>query len=89
MSPDTFDLSEIRFVKRIVVGSETPNAMKSEAEIETAVALLNRCLSDAPRGRLIATERSFSLLNVGEHQVVLQHVTYHVGWARKPGWIEG
>lgn len=88
MSPDTFDLSEIRFVKRIVVGSETPNAMKSEAEIETAVALLNRCLSDAPRGRLIATERSFSLLNIGEHQVVLQHVTYHVGWARKPGWIE-
>ncbi|RZJ97956.1 MAG: hypothetical protein EON88_01750, partial [Brevundimonas sp.] len=86
MSPDTFDLSEIRFVKRIVVGSETPNAMKSEAEIETAVALLNRCLSDAPRGRLIATERSFSLLNIGEHQVVLQHVTYHVGWARKPGW---
>lgn len=89
MSTDTFDLSEIRFVKRIVVGSDKPNAMKTEEEIETAAALLNRCLSDAPRGRIIATERSFSLLNIGEHQVVLQHVAYHVGWTRKPAWLEG
>ena len=89
MSSEPFDLSEIRFVKRIVVGSDKPDAMKTEEEIETATALLNRCLSDAPRGRLIATERSFSLLNIGEHQVVLQHVTYHVGWTRKPAWLEG
>lgn len=89
MPSEPFDLSDIRFVKRIVVGSDKPDAMKTEEEIETAMALLNRCLSDAPRGRFIATEKSFSLLNIGEHQVVLQHVIYHVGWARKPAWLEG
>jgi hypothetical protein len=28
------------------------------------------------------------VLNIGEHQVVLQCMTYHVGWARKPLWLE-
>ena len=83
-----FDLADVRFVKRIVVGSDNPERMKTEDEISQAVTLLNRCLTDSPKGTIIGTEKNFALLNVGEHQVVLQYVVYHVGFPRKPYWIE-
>lgn len=87
MPSETFDLSDIRFVKRITVGNDKPDPMKTEEEIEAAMALLNRCLTELPRGRIIGMEKAFSLLNIGEHQVVLQHMTYHVGFPRKPAWL--
>ncbi|HEY4092363.1 MAG TPA: hypothetical protein VGN46_12680 [Luteibacter sp.] len=81
------DLSDVRFVKRIVVGSSNPNQMESEGQIEEARALLNRCLGDSPRGHLMATEKSFTILQIGEHQVVLQWICYHVGFMRRPAWL--
>jgi hypothetical protein len=83
-----FDLSEVSYVRRIVVGSRDPENLRTDKEIETALDELNRCLSDVPRGRILGTEKTFSLLNIGEHQVVLQCITYHVGFARKPAWLQ-
>ncbi len=88
MSSERFQLPDIRFIKRIVVGSDNPQSLKSEEDIQAAADLLNRCLNDLPKGRIIATEKSFSLLNIGEHQVVLQHIVYHVAFVRKPAWLE-
>lgn len=88
MISEKFQLSDVRFVKRIVVGSQSPSPLQSEAEIEGAMALLNRCLSEYPKGTIIGQERSFSLLNIGEHQVVLQYSVYHIGFPRKPAWLE-
>lgn len=82
------DLSDVRFVKRIVVGSSNPAQMTSERDIEAAQALLNRCLNDTPKGSIIGIERSFTLLQLGEHQVVLQWLSYHIGFPRKPVWLE-
>ncbi|MDR0378833.1 MAG: hypothetical protein LBI62_02615 [Candidatus Accumulibacter sp.] len=84
MSAPKFDLSAVRFVKRIAVGSSTP---VSEEEINEAMALLNRCLEETPRGTLLGVEKNFGLFNVGEHQVVLQWMVYHVGFTRKPLWM--
>jgi hypothetical protein len=81
------DLSEVRYVKRIVVGSDDATAIRSPREIEAAAALLNRCLSDTPRGSIIGIERSFTLLQLGEHQVVLQWLCYHIGFPRRPAWL--
>lgn len=81
------DLSEVKFVKRVVVGSNSPTQMLSEAQIEEARALLNRCLTDTPRGVVIGIERSFTILQIGEHQVVLQWLAYHIGFPRKPVWM--
>ena len=51
--------------------------------------LLNRCLSDYPKGRIIGREMSFDVLTTKSgHQVVLEKVTYHVGFERRPAWIE-
>jgi hypothetical protein len=82
-----FDLTDVRYVKRIVVGSNNPNQMSAETQIEEARELLNRCLNDSPRGRILATEKSFTILQIGEHQVVLQWICYQVGFNRKPAWL--
>ncbi len=83
-----FDLTEVRFIKRITVGNDNPGRMRTSEEIEAAVALLNKCLTGVPKGSIIATEKSFAILQMGEHQVVLQWIVYHVAFPRKPVWLD-
>jgi len=83
-----FDLADVGYVARIAVGNLDPRRMRSDAALERAMALLNRCLGEAPKGRIIGIEKSFQVLNIGEHQVVLQAMIYHVGFPRKPFWLE-
>ena len=52
------------------------------------MAFLNRCLNEAPKGRIVGSEKNFTLLQLGEHQVVLQWTVYHVGFKRKPFWMD-
>lgn len=82
------DLSEVRFIKRIVVGSDNPARIRSPEEVEQAAALLNRCLEESPRGYIVGVEKSFTIVQVGEHQVVLQWLCYHVGFSRRPLWLK-
>lgn len=82
-----FDLTDVSYVKRIVVGNNDPEKMLSETEIQVMAELLNRCLSDSPKGRIIGIEKTFNILNIGEHQVVLQSLIYHIGFPRKPYWL--
>jgi hypothetical protein len=89
MSHDrNFHLSEMRFIKRIVVGNDNPQSMRTEAEVEESMALVNQCLQGAPRGYLLSIDRSFGLYNIGEHQVVLQYAVYNIGFARKPMFLD-
>lgn len=82
-----YDLSDVGYVQRIVVGSSDPEDLRSEPDVQAAVDLLNRCLTESPKGRIVGIEKSFSLLNIGEHQVVLQSMIYHVGFPRRPFWL--
>lgn len=83
------DISDVGYVKRIVIGSNNPANLQSEEQIAAAMALLNRCLTEAPKGKIISIDKSFSILQVGEHNVVLQWVAYHIGFTRRPYWEEG
>ena len=83
------DLSDIRFVKRISVGTNNPGHVLAEEEIQEAVNLLNRCLNGPPKGIIIGIEKSFRVLTMGEHQALLQWIVYHVGFSRKPSWLDG
>ena len=87
MAVRAFEMAGVSFVKRIVVGTNNPAEPQSDAKIEEALALLNRCLSESPRGRILGIEKSFTILQMGEHNVVLQWMTYHVGFDRKPFWL--
>ena len=82
-----FDLTDVGYVKRIVVGSTDPEKLTSHEVIQAQTALLNRCLSEPPKGRIVGIEKTFNLLNIGEHQVVLQSLIYHVGFSRRPFWL--
>ena len=88
MMTKPFDVSAVGYVKRVVIGNTDPEKTVNEEDIEKQRQLLNRCLSDSPRGRIIGQEKNFYLLNIGEHQVVMQYIVYHVGYARRPVWLE-
>jgi hypothetical protein len=83
-----FGISDVVHVQRIVVGSNNPADPQAEDKIVQAMALVNKCLTEPPKGRIIGIERSFTILQIGEHNVVLQWLTYHVGFTRRPYWLE-
>jgi hypothetical protein len=82
------DLSDVGYVLRIPVGRDNPATPKGEEEKMKAMALLNRCLTEVPKGRIIAIEKDFGIFQIGEHNVVLQPIAYHVGFTRRPYWIK-
>lgn len=84
---NTFDITEMGYIERIVVGTTTPDTMPTEEDNQKKMALVNRCLSEYPKGRIIGIERSFSVIRIGEHQVVLESVTYHIGFKKIPLWL--
>lgn len=84
----SYDITDIGFVERIVIGSVTPDKIPTDEENAQQMARLNHSLQTPPKGRIIGTERSFSLVRIGEHQVVLEAVAYHIGFKRKPAWMD-
>ena len=81
-------LSDIRYVKLVPVGSINPNNPLSDQSKEEQVALLNRCLNDYPKGILIGKDVKVGRYMLGEHELTMEKVTYHVGFTRKPSWEE-
>lgn len=82
-----FDLADVRYVRRITVGSSNPEKLMTEDQAAQAMAFLNQCLNDTSKGQLIGLEKSFSVFNIDEVQVVVQAVIYHVGFPRRPHWM--
>ena len=81
-------IADVAYVHRITVGNNNPNSMKTEDEIAEQMEQVNKCLSKSPKGRIIGIEKSFGIYQVGEHQMVLQSMTYHIGFERKPVWMD-
>lgn len=77
-----FTLSEVRYVKKVTVGSTNPNMQVSDQEKEQQLARLNELLNGYPKGRIIGKDVNFGVFAVGEHQVIMQSTTYHVGFMR-------
>ncbi|EAS5353208.1 hypothetical protein D8V81_23195 [Salmonella enterica] len=89
MAAKIFSLSGIGFVKRITTGNPTPSVPYSEEEeVTQPTSLLNKCLSEPPKGHITGIEKNFILLNMGEHQVIQQWIVYHIAFERKPLWID-
>lgn len=82
-----FSQSDVKYVHRLVVGNSDPEKQSDENLYNEQLKLLNRCLSDYPKGKIIGQEKNFYILNIGEHQVVMQYIVYHIGFLRKPDWL--
>jgi hypothetical protein len=82
------ELSDIRFVKTVSVGSINPNVLLSDEDKAEQSALLNRCLNDYPKGIIIGKDISIGRYALGEHELSMQKTTYHIGFSRKPHWLD-
>lgn len=79
-------LTDIRYVKLVPVGSVNPNNPLSDRSREEQVNLLNKCLNDYPKGMIVGKDVCVARYTVGEHELTMEKVTYHVGFPRKPAW---
>lgn len=83
-----FEMADVSFVASIVVGNDDPRNMRTEEEIRQQMEQVNRCLTGTPRGHIIGMERGGVSHMLGEQQVVLQYSVYHIGFARKPLFMD-
>ncbi|GGF78070.1 hypothetical protein GCM10007301_42570 [Azorhizobium oxalatiphilum] len=86
--PASLDLAEVHYVKRIAIGAPGLSGAEADAKAADALALLNRCLSEHPKGRIIGIEKPAAQVGAGDPPVLVHWTTYHVGFARKPHWLE-
>lgn len=79
-------MSDIHYVKLVPIGSVNPNNPISDQSREQQLEVLNRCLNDYPRGIIIGKDITVGRYMIGEHELTMEKVTYHVGFERKPQW---
>ncbi|MCH5197071.1 MAG: hypothetical protein J1F28_10160 [Oscillospiraceae bacterium] len=82
------ELGEITYIKAITVGSINPNVPFSEKERDAQLNILNRCLNEFPKGRIIGYDKTVATYVIAEHQFVMEKTSYHIGFKRKPLWLE-
>lgn len=80
-------MHDIRFIKKITLGSLDPNVPANTVQDDEQLKLLNKCLNDYPRGQIIGTDVSIGCFKIGDHQLTTQCVTYHIGFTKKPTWL--
>ncbi|MCM1185761.1 MAG: hypothetical protein NC251_04715 [Lachnoclostridium sp.] len=79
-------LADIHYIKMVPIGSINPNNPLSDQGREEQAALLNRCLTDYPKGVILGKDISIGRYMLGEHELTMEKVTYHIGFERKPAW---
>lgn len=79
-------LADIHYIKMVSIGSINPNNPLSDQGREEQTALLNRCLTDYPKGVILGKDISIGRYMLGEHELSMEKVTYHIGFERKPAW---
>lgn len=79
-------LADVKYIKLVPVGSVNPNNPLSDQSREEQAKLLNKCLNDYPKGIIIGKDTTIGRYLIGEHELTMEKVTYHVGFPRKPAW---
>ena len=82
-----FGAEEVRHIQRVVVGPARTDRLPTQDEVNAQMAMVNRCLSEG-RGQLVGTEKGLVVVYQGDQQIVVQHMVYHIGFKRKPAWLD-
>ena len=82
------DISEFKYIKAVSVGSINPNVLLADEGRDSQMELLNKCLNDYPKGVIIGKDIAIGRYMLGEHELTLQRTVYHVGFLRKPAWVD-
>ncbi len=78
------DLSEVRHIERIKIGSLNPLTGDEEDNHQLKMDKINKLLNGSPKGMLIGKDLSVKVIRIGEHTVMCQQICYHIGFKRKP-----
>ncbi len=81
-------LEDIHFVKTVTIGSVNPNNPLSVQSKQAQEDLLNKCLNEPPKGIIIGKDITIGRYAIGEHELSMQQTTYHIGFQRKPVWLQ-
>ena len=76
-----FDVPDIKWVERYVVGISHPDKYLTQEEIDRQMDWVNRALR---YGRIISVEQNFTILNHGKKDILTQYTVYHVGFRQRP-----
>lgn len=79
-------LQDVGYVKLVTIGSVNPNVPFSEQSKAQQAALLNRCLNEYPKGVIIGKDTAVGRYVIGEHELTMEKITYHIGFPRRPAW---
>lgn len=77
----SFDIPEVKWVERYVVGTAHPKKQLTQKEINRQLDLVNRALR---YGTLISLEQNFTIISSGNKDIVTQYTVYHVGFRNRP-----
>lgn len=76
-----FDVPDVKWVERIVVGSSNPTNPLTEAEIAQQIERVNRELR---YGMIVSVETNINKFNVEGREVLGQYTVYHIGYKSRP-----
>lgn len=76
-----FDVPDIKWIERHVVGISHPAKWLTQSEIDKQLETVNRALR---YGKLVAVEQNFTTLTNGEKDIITQYTVYHVGFKHRP-----
>ena len=77
----TFEVPDIKWVERFVVGISHPDHWLSQGEISKQLEVVNRALR---YGRIISIEQNITTLSHGKKDIITQYTVYHVGFKQRP-----
>lgn len=80
------DLSNYSFIKCVSIGSARREPLAKEQE-EEQKALLEKCLTLLPPGRIISRDTVVVVYLVDGEAVRRELITYHIGFKHKPYWL--
>ncbi len=81
------ELNDISYIKLVTIGSVNPQNPLSDESKQKQLDFLNRCLETSPKGKIIAFDRTVGRFMIGQHEMIMEKVTYHIGFKRKPYWL--
>mgnify|MGYP000770469208 CR=1 FL=1 len=84
---EVLSFMDVGYIHRVIVGCSNPESQVNEEKIKKQMAEVNRCITGYPKGKIIGVEKNFFILNIGEHQAILQYLVYHIGFLKKPDFI--
>ena len=77
----SFDVPDIKWVERFVVGISNPDRYLTQDEIDSQMEVVNKALR---YGKLVSVEQNFTIMSLGKKDIITQYTVYHVGFKQRP-----